>query len=220
MLARAAAIIILAFVATACGAAQPDPPAGSRSVAIPAGGGRTLGAVEVGSGDAVAVLSHGAIGTKEDFYAIAASFADDGWRAIAYDAGDDRPADLRAVVTYARETGAGTIVLLGGSLGASLSIEMAEELDADAVVALSPPASAFGAGEAAASLEVPLLLAVAEDDEPYATDVRAIAAAAGVEPVIVSGNGHGTGMFKDHPALMERVVAFAGEATGGVRTEG
>jgi hypothetical protein len=90
---------------------------------------------------------------------------------------------------------------------------MADELDADAVVALSPPASAFGAGQAAASLAAPLLVAVAEDNEPYATDVRAIAAAAGVEPVIVGGNGHGTGMFDDHPDLMDRVVAFADDAS-------
>ncbi len=106
------------------------------------------------------------------------------------------------------------MVLLGGSLGASLSIAMADELRADAVVALSPPASSFGAGEAAGSLEAPLFVAVAEDNEPFTTDVRAIAEAAGVEPVIVSGNGHGTGMFDDHPDLMDRVVAFADESTG------
>jgi dienelactone hydrolase len=216
MSVRVAALVALLGVATpaACAALEPGPPPGSLSIAIPAGEGRALDAVVVGSGERVVILSHGATGTKEDFYEIAQVFADDGWRAIAYDAGDDREADLRAVATYARNTGVTALVLLGGSLGASLSIGMADELDADAVVALSPPASAFGAGEAAVSLDAPLFVAVAEDNEPYATDVRAIAESAGVEPVIVSGDGHGTGMFDDHPDLMDRVVAFASDVTG------
>lgn len=214
MLTRVGAVALALALGVACSAAEPDPPPGSRTVAIPAGGGRTLDAVEVGEGPAVAVLSHGATGTKEDFYAIAQAFADGGWRAIAYDAGDDREGDLGAVVTYARDTGAETVVLVGGSLGASLSIAMADELDADGVVALSPPAASFGAAEAAASLRAPLFVAVAEDNEPYATDVRTIARAAGVQAVIVTGKGHGTGMFIDHPELMDQVVAFASDVTG------
>ncbi|HEY7668111.1 MAG TPA: hypothetical protein VIE12_08305 [Actinomycetota bacterium] len=216
MSVRVVALVALLGVATpaACGAPEPGPPPGSLSVAITAGEGRALDGVVVGSGERVVILSHGATGTKEDFYEVAQVFADDGWRAIAYDAGDDREADLRAVATYARNTGATALVLLGGSLGASLSIAMADELGADAVVALSPPASAFGAGEAAVSLDAPLFVAVAEDNEPFTTDVRAIAESAGVEPVIVSGDGHGTGMFEDHPDLMDRVVAWADEVTG------
>lgn len=208
------AVLSLAALVVSCRGDEPDPPPGSRPVAIAAGDGRSIDAVELGSGERVAILSHGATGTKEDFYDVARAFADDGWRAIVYDAGDDRETDLRTVVAYARDTEARTVVLLGGSLGGSLSIAMADELDADAVVALSPPASAFGAGQAASSLEAPLLVAVAEDNEPFTTDGRAIAEAAGVDPVIVSGSGHGSGIFDDHPELMQRVVEWSEEVTG------
>ena len=171
----------------------------------------------------MAVLSHGATGTKEDFFGLAATFADDGWRVIDYDArgvgdstgsGLDRETDLRAVVAYARDTGATAIVLVGGSLGASLSIAMAEELEADAVVSLSAPASSYDALQAAGELPrtTPVMLAVAEGNEPYATDARSLADALGIEPTIVSGERHGTGMFLDHPDLMDQVVAFADDA--------
>ncbi|MGZ6544157.1 MAG: hypothetical protein ACXVEI_02445, partial [Actinomycetota bacterium] len=69
-----------------CGASQPDPPVGSRHVRIPTSGGDELNAIEVGQGADVAVLSHGATGTKEDFFGLAGAFAERGWRAIAYDA--------------------------------------------------------------------------------------------------------------------------------------
>jgi dienelactone hydrolase len=138
-------------------------------------------------------------------------FAKDGWTAIAYDARSAaREDDLRAVVAYARDSGATSLVLVGGSLGASLSISMATELEVQAVVSLSAPASSFDALEAAAAIgdSVPVLVAVAEGNEPYATNAVEIADA------IVSGDGHGTGMFRDHPELMDAIVAFADDEVG------
>lgn len=106
------------------------------------------------------------------------------------------------------------MVLLGGSLGASLSIAAAERLDAAAVVGLSPPSSAFDAGDLAAHLTMPVLLAASADDHPYAETTSALAAAAGVEPIIVSGNRHGSGVVVDHPEVLERIVRFCTEAVG------
>jgi pimeloyl-ACP methyl ester carboxylesterase len=183
--------------------------------------GERLDAVELGAGDTIAVLSHGANGTKEDFYGLASALADAGWHVIAYDArgvgestgarGEHREVDLRSVVSYARRTSPGALLLVGGSLGASLSIAMAEELDAAAVVSLSAPASSFGALDAARALDgsIPMFVAVAEDDEPFATDALAIADAVGIDPTIVSGDRHGTGMFVEHPDLIDAVVEFA-----------
>jgi hypothetical protein len=219
---RCLAACIAAFAAaslllTSCGEGDPEPPNGSRNIEIATTGGAELPAIEVGSGGRVVVLSHGATGTKEDFFGLAGAFADEGWRAIAYDARSDaREDDLRAVVAYARDSGATSLVLAGGSLGASLSISMAGELDAQAVVSLSAPASSFDALRAAEAIgdSIPMFVAVAEDNEPYATDAVKIADAAGTSATIVSGDGHGTGMFLDHPELMDAIVAFADEEVG------
>jgi alpha-beta hydrolase superfamily lysophospholipase len=210
------AAVTLALTLTSCGG-EPDPPTGSRQVSIATSGGAELSAIEVGHGDDVAVLSHGATGTKEDFFGLAGAFAERGWRAIAYDArAQAREDDLSAVVAYARKTGATSVVLVGGSLGASLSISMAAELQVQAVVSLSASADTFDALHAAEAIgdSIPILVAVAEQNEPYATDAHRIADALGIEPTVVSGEGHGAGMFRDHPDLMDTVVTFANAAVG------
>lgn len=160
------------------------------------------------------VLSHGATGTKEDLFGLAGAFADDGWRAIAYDAPlASREDDLRAVVAYARDSGATSLVLVGGSLGASLSIAMAAELAVQAVVSLSAPASSFDALGAAEVLgdSIPVLVIAAEGNQPYADDAVTIADALRTSPTIVSGDGHGAGVLRDHPELMDAIVRFADE---------
>jgi len=127
--------------------------------------------------------------------------------------GEDRPEDLRAVVEAVSE-GTQHLVLVGGSLGAALSISMAAELDAEAVVALSPPADAYGALAAARALrgETPVLVVVAGGDQPFLDDARRIADALLISPVIVAGDRHGTGMLRDQPDLIDEVVAFADAA--------
>jgi CheY-like chemotaxis protein/pimeloyl-ACP methyl ester carboxylesterase len=220
----ASAVAICGLLLAACGRGLPPPPEGARLVTIASARGEKLGAVELGQGGNVVVLSHGATGTKEGFYALASAFADDGWRVIAYDArgvgesmgtrGQDREGDLRAVVEHALETGGRRIVLVGGSLGAALSIAMAHELDARAVVSLSAPAETFGAIDAARELggRVPAFVAAAEDNEPFAGDARRLAEALGVAPTIVSGDGHGSALLLDHPELIGAIVAFADNA--------
>ncbi len=220
--------LVLLLVATmalsACGRALAEPPEGSTSVTIDTPDGEQLDAIEMGSGPDVAIMSHGATGTKEGFYRLVEPLAADGWRVIDYDARgvgnstggpeDDRATDLRAVVDYARDTGAESIVLVGASLGASLSIAMAGELDATALVSLSAPALVFNANDAAADLRdtIPVMIAAAEGNEPYVSDARSLAATLGIDPVIASGDGHGTGMFGDNPELITQIVTFLDQA--------
>jgi alpha/beta superfamily hydrolase len=225
----AVAVVVAAGAALlgACSERAEPPPPGSKTVSIPTPDGVRLSAIEAGSAPDVAVLSHGATGTKEDFYGLATSFVRDGWRAIAYDArgvGDStgevdfsaRDIDLRAIIEYASQTGARTIVLAGGSLGAALSLSMAQELGAAAVVSLSAPQTTYNAIGAARSIgtSIPAFVAAAIDNEPFSSDARALADVLGVQPVIVSGEGHGTGMLRDHPELKPRIVRFADQAVG------
>ena len=220
--------LVLLHVATmalsSCDRALAEPPEGSTHITIDTPDGEQLDAIEMGSGPDVAIMSHGDTGTKEGFYRLVEPLAADGWRVIDYDARgvgtstggpeDDRPTDLRAVVDYARDTGADSIVLLGASLGASLSIAMAGELDAAALVSLSAPALVFNATDAAAALRdtIPVMIAAAEANEPYVSDARSLAATLGIDPVIVSGDGHGTGMFGDNPELITQIVTFLDQA--------
>ena len=218
-------LLLLATMAlSACGRALAEPPEGSTPVTIDTPDGEQLDAIEMGSGPDVAIMSHGATGTKEGFYRLVEPLAADGWRVIDYDARgvgtstggpeDDRVTDLRAVVDYARDTGAESIVLVGASLGASLSIAMAGELDATALVSLSAPALVFNATDAAVDLRdtIPVMIAAAEGNEPYASDARSLAATLGIDAVIASGDGHGTGMFGDNPELITQIVTFLDQA--------
>ena len=228
--ARVLAVLMLVLASElliACGEDLPDPPAGARRVRIETADGEMLTAIEVGRGRRVAVLSHGVTGTKEDFYGLASALAADGWRAVAYDARGagtstgapeaDREEDLRAVVDHARATGGRAVLLAGGSVGASLSISMAQELEAGAVVSLSAPAEAFDALEAARELRgsIPVFVAAARENEPFATDARAIAGVLAVSPTIVDGDGHGSGMLRDHPELIKEILTFADGTVAG-----
>jgi pimeloyl-ACP methyl ester carboxylesterase len=221
--ARVLAVLLLVLaseVLIACGEDLPDPPAGARRIRIETANGEMLRAIEVGRGRRVAVLSHGVTGTKEDFYGLASALAADGWRVFAYFARGagtstgapeaDREEDLSGRRPRPR-TGGKEVLLAGGSVGASLSISMARELEAGAVVSLSAPAGAFDALEAARELRggIPVFVAAARENQPFATDARSIAAALAVSPSIVDGDGHGSGMLRDHPELIEEVLAFA-----------
>ena len=110
-----------------------------------------------------------------------------------------------------------TLVLVGGSIGASVSLALGDEVNADGIVALSPPADAFDALPAARALpdDMPVLVAAAEGDDGFAADAREIATAVGEDPLIVPGHAHATGMPVDHPELIERIVRWANGSVGG-----
>jgi pimeloyl-ACP methyl ester carboxylesterase len=74
-----------------------------------------------------------------------------------------------------------------------------------------------GAPEADRELRgsIPVFVAAARENEPFTTDARAIAAVLAVSPTIVDGNGHGSGMLRDHPELIEEILAFADGSVSG-----
>ena len=202
----------------ACASELRDPPKSASSITIRTPDGAELNGIELGTGPDVVVMSHGATTTKEDFYDLAIAFAEDGWRVAAYDARDvaDRPVDLRAIVAYERADGLETLVLVGGSIGASVSLSLAEELEADAVVSLSASGDTFDALDGAASLRgtIPVLVLAARDDQPFTDDALRIAGAVGEQARILDGDAHGTGLLVDHPELVATIVRWVGNQVG------
>jgi alpha/beta superfamily hydrolase len=224
-LAMVLSVVVVAGAGVSCDRSPVGPPAGSTRISIDRENGETLDAIAMGDGPNVAIMSHGATGTKEGFYPLMPLLADvSGWRVIAYDAqgvgnstgteGSDRSGDLAAVVERARRDGAKRIALIGASQGAVVSLESVTDVEADGVVALSPYLAPQGGFEPRWGRSFPVMLAVAEDNEPYATAVGQLAAQLGIEPVIVTGDNHGAGMFIEHPELMDQVVAFLSERVG------
>jgi pimeloyl-ACP methyl ester carboxylesterase len=214
-----AAVVVMGLVLAGCSKPAP-PPAGSKHVTIDTPDGEHLDAIELGSGPDVAVLSHGGTGTMDGYYPLVPALAEAGWRVIAYNArgvgestgdrGVHRDVDLQAVVDHVRATGATTLMLVGASLGAGLSVAMARALNADAIVLLSVPADAFGAVDAARGLRgTPAFVVAAEGNSRYPEDAKLVAGALGVTATIVDGDEHGTGMFHAHPELVDAIVAFA-----------
>lgn len=162
-----------------------------------------VGAGLIGDGDTLVVLGHQSDGHPCSWTFLARRLVADGYRVAlpAYRGGDPIGLQL-GVVEQALADGATDVILGGASMGATYAIGAAVEMDPapTAVLALSPPAEydppgqAFppvDAVDAAAQLDVPLLVMVAEHDTAFVSAAEQIAAAAGTEPVVIVGGGHG-----------------------------
>lgn len=110
--------------------------------------------------------------------------------------------DLAAAVEQARANSTGPVVLIGASMGGTAALDGGAALGADGVIVMSAPANFLGldGGAGAGRLDVPLLLLVSQNDQPYVGDLTAIAAATGAELVTFEGSAHGTNIFSTHDA--------------------
>lgn len=206
------AALVAAFSLAGCGGGEEHPlPEGAQEITIPAGDAE-LEATVVGDGDRYVVFSHGASGRRDDFYALAEAFADGGFRSVAFNGRrDHRADDLRTVVAWVREEGATEVALVGGSYGGCLSVALASELDAVAVIGLSvaPTCGDLSAEPAAANLgPIPSLFVVAEDDEGFVPTAQSLADITGSRLIVVEGNAHGTGTTNEHPEIIPELVEF------------
>ncbi len=203
---------------SACSDDQPVPlPESAELMQIPSGEAELDAAVFNAGNPTAIVISHGATGRRDDFYAIAEGFAEQGWFAVAYDGrSKHRPDDLRATVAWVREQGAQAVVLLGGSYGACVSVTNAQSVDARAVIGLStaPECDADAVAAAGGFDDVAAQFVVARDDEGFVPTAEALAAATGTELVFADGDGHGSGITNDNPDMIADLVAFADEAVG------
>ena len=86
--------------------------------------------------------------------------------------------DLRTAVAYLRDRGTPRVVIIGASMGATMSVVAAAAITppVDGVIALSPPVTFDGvnAEKAAPSLKCPALYVAGDADGDYAVYAKAI----------------------------------------------
>lgn len=108
--------------------------------------------------------------------------------------------DLRAALAFAHQQGATKIVLLGASMGGTVTLEIAASTRVTAVITLSAPQD-FGNGVSDAqvkAISAPKLFVNSQDDD-YASDTTHMyeIASGPKELHLYPGSAHGTGIFDD-----------------------
>lgn len=128
--------------------------------------------------------------------------------------------DLTAAVEHLERDGAESVVVMGASMGGTAAINVASKLDLAGAASLSAPADFQGlpALDVAADVDEPLLLIVAEDDQPYAGAAVSISETAPDNRLeTFEGGAHGTNLFSDHPDdLAGALLTFAGDPAGSI----
>jgi dienelactone hydrolase len=176
-----------------------------------------LAGVVLGRGPRGVVLAHRSGGDLCTWLPYARQLAATGHRVLAYDSrtvGLRVDLDVAGAVEALRRTGSEHVVVAGSSLGAAGALIGSASLPTApaAVVSLSAPAS-YGplrALPAVRRLHAPVFFAASTEDEPFATDARAMYAASGSSErrlEILPGAVHGEQMLED-PAFRARVTAF------------
>ena len=164
-----------------------------------------------GEGEIAIILSHMRGRDQSSWFPFARLASESGYKILTFDfrgygkstgtKNTRMDRDLEAAVAYVRAYGAKQVILIGASMGGTASIELAPEVEVQAVAALSPPTS-FGrvnALDAVKSMIIPLLLIVAENDPPFTSDARSLeTAAAATQFFELPGQQHGTNLFSEH----------------------
>ncbi len=144
--------------------------------------GLTIAAVDIGSGPMGVVLAHQSDASMCQWLPYANQLAGKGYRVLAFDFagyGASSPVrqktyldDIRTAVSYLRERGTPRVVVMGASMGATMSVVAAAAIapPVDGVIALSP----VNAEKAAPLLKAPALYVAGEDDGDYAVYARAL----------------------------------------------
>lgn len=199
-----------------------------RSVQFETPDGEVLAGAVFGEGQVGIVLAHMRGADKTTWYPFARNAAQAGYMALAFDFrgyGDstgerdtDLDVDLITAVALLRSEGATSIVVMGASMGATATVNVASRLNLAAAVSISAPGEFIGlqATGVAGDVEEPLLIIAAENDHPYVDAAIEIDALAPITQLqILAGNAHGTNLFAQYDAeltmlLLDFVSARAG----------
>src|SRR5215468_8217054 len=190
------------------GAECPTQAQRGRQIRLTNGAGLSLAAVDLGTGSSGVVLAHQSDGSLCEWLPYGTALSARGYHVLAFDfAGSGSSSmpkqktyveDLRTAVTYLRGQGVTRVVIIGASMGATMSVVAAAAITppVDGVIALSPPLSFDGvnAEKAAPSLKTPALFIAGELDGDYPSYAKSIEGAAPVEYrelLIVTGAQHG-----------------------------
>jgi len=193
------------------GAECPDQAQRGHPIRLTNGAGLSLAAVDLGTGSSGVVLAHQSDGSLCEWLPYGTALAAKGFHVLAFDfAGSGSSSmpkqktyveDLRTAVTYLRAQGATKVVIIGASMGATMSVVAAAAITPpiDGVISLSPPLTFDGinAEKAAPSLRSPALFIASEMDGDYPSYAKSIESATPVEYrelVIVPGNQHGVAL--------------------------
>ncbi|MFL6447978.1 MAG: alpha/beta hydrolase [Bryobacteraceae bacterium] len=204
-------------------------PGGPKPVSFPTSDGSVIYGDEYGTGDRTVVLAHGVRFNKESWKDQATQLASSGFRVIAIDfrgygksrggpnarpGFDDLYMDVLGAVRYARETGAKTVAVVGGSMGGFASANAAVHSkpgEIDRLVLLANPAI-----EHPERIAVPTLFVTSEGDSlaPQVRDQYGKAPEP-KELLLLPGSAHAQNIFAtDQGArLMQNILRFV-SATG------
>jgi dipeptidyl aminopeptidase/acylaminoacyl peptidase len=199
----------------------------AQEVQIPLGDGRFLEGGLVGSGDVGIVLAHQAEASMCQWADYAHVLAKRGYRVLALDFPmlPDAPSDADSVVDAAkalRLLGAKRIVLMGASRGGTAVLDAAGKFKADAVIALSAPAS-YNGSDALQGVETstaPLLIAVGEEDTEFVGDDVSLehhARAKSKQLIVKKGSGeHGVLLleYSGHSIVDDAVLKLLARVKG------
>ncbi len=212
----------LLFVASCGGSSPSAEPAGSENVTFQTSDGETLEATHVGTGTTGVVIVHGSNANRTHWYDAGGQIAEAGFQVLIVNlrgTGEstgtrrtEQDTDILAAAAWLDDHSAEKVALIGSSMGATSVLVTATERPVAGIVALSPPQRSFemDAVAAAPKITVPVMLFAAENDTAFAESTTALAKLLNVEPRIVSGNGHGTGMFADNPDVIAEIITFLG----------
>jgi pimeloyl-ACP methyl ester carboxylesterase len=183
--------------------------------------GLSIAAVDLGSGPLGVVLAHQSDASLCQWMPYAQVLAAKGYRVLAFDfagyGSSSQPRqktyveDLRTAVSYLRDRGTSHVVIMGASMGATMSVVAAAAITppVDGVIALSPPVTFDGvnAEKAAPSLKSPALYVAGDSDGDYEVYAKAINDATPGDLrdlLVVSAPQHGVQFLSaDNPAGSE-----------------
>ncbi len=150
--------------------------------------GLELAAVDLGEGPRGVVLAHQSDADMCQWLPYATLLAEQGYRVVAFDFagfGTSSPTrtptyldDIRTVVNYLRDRGTEDVVVIGASMGATMTIVAGAAIvpPVNGVVAVSPPKVFDGvnAERAAPNLRAPALYIAGDEDGDYSVYAREI----------------------------------------------